>query len=237
VLAVIGKYDQARGECERIARLTIPLVIAGCLAGPMSLSGSRAGLHDAHRCARTPNADPGLRERRHARWRDRAPARRDTGTALPRALTSILAIPSQAAYADCWRSSAAPSDVVTLLKDGTRNDSLPLRLRRIAMQSSSPITNGTKRSRRTVRCCSQRGDSLHRREEARYALELAQDRVAALKLARENWEVQREAADLRILVAAAVANGDSRSLQDARAWADGHHLEDTVVNAALERKP
>jgi hypothetical protein len=82
-----------------------------------------------------------------------------------------------------------------------------------------------------------RGDSLHRREEARYTLELARNPIAALKLARENWEVQREAADLRILVAAAVAADDSTALHDARSWVDGHRLEDTVVNAALEGKP
>jgi predicted Zn-dependent protease len=246
VLAVIGKYDQARGECERIARLTIPLVVAGCLAGPMSLSGKAeqayTTLTDA--LAQAPNADPGLRE-----WAltlaGEIAHRRGAAILSERHFRAALTIDPrdpylQAAYADLLLDLRRPSDVVTLLKDGTRNDSLLLRLA-LAESKMPELFADYQRHKSDLAArfdaARRRGDSLHRREEARYALELAQDRVAALKLARENWEVQREAADLRILVAAAAANGDSRSLQDARAWADGHRLEDTVVNAALERKP
>jgi hypothetical protein len=50
-----------------------------------------------------------------------------------------------------------------------------------------------------------RGDVVHRREEARYRLALAGDAAGALALARDNWAVQREPADLRILADAARA--------------------------------
>ena len=44
-----------------------------------------------------------------------------------------------------------------------------------------------------------RGDSLHRREEARFRLTMLGDAAGALALARANWDVQREPADRRIL--------------------------------------
>jgi hypothetical protein len=52
-----------------------------------------------------------------------------------------------------------------------------------------------------------RGDSVHRREEARFVLHLLGDAPAALALARENWAVQREPSDARILLEAAAAAG------------------------------
>jgi len=56
-----------------------------------------------------------------------------------------------------------------------------------------------------VRCTGRRGDVVHRREEARYRLALAGDPGGALALARDNWAVQREPADLRVLADAARA--------------------------------
>src|SRR5262249_54981455 len=44
-----------------------------------------------------------------------------------------------------------------------------------------------------------RGDRVHLREEARYALELQGDVRGSLALSRENWQVQKEPADLLIL--------------------------------------
>ena len=246
VLAVMGKYDEARTQCERIARLTLPLVVAGCLAGPESLTGKAehayTSLIDA--LAQAPGADAGLRE-----WALTLAAeiahRRGDATLAERHFRAALSIDArdpylQAAYADLMLDLRRPSEVVALLKDGTRNDSLLLRLA-LAEARMPELRADYDRHKADLAArfdaARRRGDALHRREEARYTLELAREPTAALKLARENWEVQREAADLRILVAAAVAAGDSAALQDARRWVDGHRLEDTVVKAALERKP
>ena len=50
-----------------------------------------------------------------------------------------------------------------------------------------------------------RGDTVHRREEARFVLGVKHDARGALALARGNWEVQREPWDLRVFLAAALA--------------------------------
>jgi predicted Zn-dependent protease len=246
VLAVIGKYDEARADCKRIVRLTIPLVVAGCLAGPESLSGQADNAYKSltDTLARAPNADPGLREWALTLAAEISQRRGDAvlaETHFRAALNLDARDPYlQAAYADFLLDQRRPSEVVPLLKEGTRNDNLLLRLalaeaRLPERRADFDVHRADLAAR--FDATRRRGDSLHRREEARYQLELAREPSAALKLARENWQVQREAADLRILVAAAVATGDSAALQDARRWVESHHLEDTVVNAALERRP
>lgn len=61
----------------------------------------------------------------------------------------------------------------------------------------------------------QRGETLHRREESRYALRLEGDGAKALSLAKENWAVQREPADARVLLEAA---GDRASAAPVLDW-------------------
>ena len=53
----------------------------------------------------------------------------------------------------------------------------------------------------------QRGDAVHRREQARFLLDVTHEPGAALRAAEENWRVQREPADLLILLRAARAAG------------------------------
>jgi len=51
-----------------------------------------------------------------------------------------------------------------------------------------------------------RGDAIHAREEARFALALDPNPARALALAQENWAVQKEPADARLLLEAALAS-------------------------------
>jgi hypothetical protein len=70
-----------------------------------------------------------------------------------------------------------------------------------------------------------RGDTVHRREEARFQLQLNDDANTALRLALENWAVQREPADLRILAEAAAATNDAAAMETVRAWLAATGLE------------
>jgi hypothetical protein len=76
---------------------------------------------------------------------------------------------------------------------------------------------------------------VHRREEARFRLELLKDRRGALALALANWKVQREPADLRILLAAALAVGDHSAAKSALDWCHQTRIEDVQV-ASLRRQ-
>jgi hypothetical protein len=78
-----------------------------------------------------------------------------------------------------------------------------------------------------------RGDRVHLREEARFTLELLGDQRAALALARENWTLQKELADLRLLVESAVAMRDAATLDEVRQWLQWARSEDIVISRLL----
>jgi hypothetical protein len=79
-----------------------------------------------------------------------------------------------------------------------------------------------------------RGDTVHLREEARFRLDVENDIAVALALAKANWNVQREPADLRILAAAARASGDGEARKTVTDWLSSTRIEDVVVVALAE---
>jgi hypothetical protein len=81
----------------------------------------------------------------------------------------------------------------------------------------------------------QRGDTTHRAEEARYQLRLRGDAREALRLAAENYKVQREPRDARILLEAAIAAGDAAAAQDARDWLRSSGFEDARLRTLGEK--
>jgi hypothetical protein len=76
-----------------------------------------------------------------------------------------------------------------------------------------------------------RGDVVHRREESRFALHLLSEPRTALVLARDNWAVQREPWDARILLEAAANLGDQRSAQPVLDFLADTKLEDVRLAA------
>jgi predicted Zn-dependent protease len=83
----------------------------------------------------------------------------------------------------------------------------------------------------------QRGERTHLREETRLALEFphdgADDRQAALALARDNFSVQRETEDIRLFARAAAAAHDPAALAALEEWLQHSHYEDLVVDQLL----
>jgi hypothetical protein len=82
----------------------------------------------------------------------------------------------------------------------------------------------------------QRGDAVHRREQARFLLDVSAQPAAALAAARENWQVQREPEDLLILLRAAQAAHQPRVAQPAREFLRAQKLQDARL-APYEAAP
>jgi len=80
-----------------------------------------------------------------------------------------------------------------------------------------------------------RGDAVHRREEARFTLHLIGRPQDALRLALENWEVQREAWDARLVLEAALASGEPKSAAGVVAWLRDKRLEDPRIAALVDQ--
>jgi Tfp pilus assembly protein PilF len=244
VLTVQGRYAEARADCARIARLTVPLVTIACDAAPASVSGEAESAYQTLTGALAGRAgDAGLTEWAYTLAAEIAHRRGDAAAAEAHFRTALALDPRDpyllGAYADFLLDRNRPAEVVPLLKDYARNDNLLLRLtlaesRLPEMRSSFDVHRSDLEDR--FDAARRRGDALHRREEARYALEIAGNSARALALTRENWKVQRESADLRILLSAAKAAGDTAALREAGDWVRAHRLEDAAITALLQMR-
>jgi hypothetical protein len=72
----------------------------------------------------------------------------------------------------------------------------------------------------------QRGEAVHRREQARFLLDIEQQPEAALAAAQENWRVQREPDDLLILLRSAQAAHRPDAARPALLFMQQQRLED-----------
>jgi len=110
------------------------------------------------------------------------------------------------AYADFLLDRGRPEEVLPLLADYSDSDTAYLRL---ALAHAALRTPEALRYRwvMTARLAAyaQRGGDLFGREEARFLLELENDPTAALAAALRNFDNQREPADARIVLEAALA--------------------------------
>jgi len=213
VLTVQARYAEARADCARLARRTTPLVVATCDAGPASLSGNAdAAYRTLVELTARPGDDPGVRAWSLTLAGEIAQRAGDVEAAeghfrAARALDPRDAY-LKAAYADFLLDRGRAREVIAMLADDTRNDALLLRLALAEQQVPEAHADFVAhRDDLAARfdAARQRGDVVHRREEARYRLVIARDPAGALALARDNWAVQREPADLRVLTDAARA--------------------------------
>jgi tetratricopeptide (TPR) repeat protein len=130
------------------------------------------------------------------------------------------------ALADLWLSTGRPNQVIQLLGDAT-SDLLRLRLAEAWMQMA-PEADTTRRLvsdlAASFALTQLRGEELHLREFARFVLRLQKEPDLALSLARRNWALQKEPADLDLFLEAANAAGDHETLAQLEAWATERHL-------------
>jgi tetratricopeptide (TPR) repeat protein len=171
----------------------------------------------------------------------RAGALAEAQTALTRAVA--LAPTSdyvRLALADVLIARGCLTDAVSVL--GAARPSVGALLRHaiaLARAHDSQMEGSLAELRERLAVSAQRGERTHLREEARLALEFANDRRAALALARDNFAVQRETEDVRLLARAASNARDTAALASLEAWIRQTHYEDAVVDQLLQsgRRP
>jgi tetratricopeptide (TPR) repeat protein len=241
VLTVVGRFVEAQSDCRQLAAVTTPLVAAGCMAPPTSLSGeAELAYTSLLQALDRPGTDVGAIEWALTLAAEIAQRRGDTVAAEQHFAAALALDPSDAylkgAYADFLLDSDRPREVLPLVASDIKNDALLLRLllaeQRVPDQRDAFAAHRAEMAAR-FDAARRRGDSLHRREEARFRLAVEGDSRGALTLARDNWNVQREPADLRILVDAARAANDAPTLRLATDWIAKTRLEDKAVVAAL----
>lgn len=226
VLGVRGRYAEGLASCARLEALASPLVVAACRAPLLGVTGrartAAAALAGELRHARSGveavwaeavladlavwSGDPGGAEARLRRLLARAPEDRA----------------ARAALADLYLDEGRAAEAAALTDGSDQDDGLLLR-RAIAQAQGGAGGDGhgppaAREMAARFEAARLRGDSVHQREEARFALAVERDPARALRLAQQNWLVQREPADASILLEAAVAAGAPRAAAPALSW-------------------
>ncbi|MGA3123113.1 MAG: tetratricopeptide repeat protein [Polyangiaceae bacterium] len=238
VLTVRGRYDEAMASCRSLLGLVPVLDEVVCEASIQAVTGSAEIAYD--RLERTIRSAPGLSPD-ESEWATSTLAEiavrlgryADAERGLRAALTIVPDDPYVlGAYADLLLDLGRPADAAKLLADRVDNDGLLLRL--ALAEKASAIPEATEHAAllgARFDAIRLRGDTVHRREEARYELEVVGAANLALALARANWDVQHEPWDVRILLEAALAAGNARAAAPALAFLDEYHLQDPRIAA------
>ncbi len=235
---VQARYAEARRACEQLAPLASPLIASACVAGVDSVTGKAAKAASDLQAALARSPVATAEERlwaltRLAETRERLGQPAEAEAAYRSALA--LGVPDVyllAAYADFLLDRQRPAEVLTLLKDKGRADSLLLRLALAAKAVGDPAAAGWRQDLAArFEAARRRGDSTHEKEEARFALALQEDAPRALSLARSNFAVQREPADARVLLEAARAARQPEAAAPALDWMAACGIESQVLRS------
>jgi Tfp pilus assembly protein PilF len=241
---VRADYAAARTACQALAPQTTLLTATACEAYVDSLTGAAAQaaseLEDALALA---GEDSSREERVWALTRlAEIEERRGQFAAAESGFREALALNVAdvyllSAYADFLLDRGRAADVLMLLKDRGRADVLLLRLALAAKAVNDPraATWANELSAR-FDAARARGDRTHEKEESRFALALRGDAERALKLAQANLEQQqREPADMRVLLEAALAARSRAAAALVLQWLDASKVESVVLRALAER--
>lgn len=239
---VQADYAQARHACTALAPLAPPLIATGCMAYVDSVTGRAQPAAAALRAALQADGGAGAAQRqwvltRLAEIEEHLGASAPAETAYREALgldrSDVYLL---AAYADFLLDQNRAAEVLVLLKDRARADVLLLRLALAAKQAKDPAQAGWAADLAARFAAAQaRGDTTHQKEEARFALAVQGQTERALALAQANYTLQREVADARILLEAALAARRPAAAAPVLQWMAASGVESVSLQALAAR--
>lgn len=140
-------------------------------------------------------------------------------------------------YSDYLLEENREAVVLKLLKDEEKDSALLLRMAIAAKRANQKqlMSDYQKLLESRFKAARLRGSNLHERDEALYLLEFAGDLKKALKLARNNWNVQKEPDDALILLRAALASHSETDVQTIRNWIAQTQLQDFRIQKLLDK--
>jgi tetratricopeptide (TPR) repeat protein len=145
---------------------------------------------------------------------------------------------ARAALADTKLAQHDPAGASALLAGYEQIDNLLVRRAIAEHEAHGPDAARLAKSMHDrIAAAAERSDRVHQREEAMFVLAVDGDAPRALAIARANWDVQKELADARILVQAAVQAGEPGAAAPVVAWARANGIEDARLDAWMRRLP
>jgi Tfp pilus assembly protein PilF len=241
VLTVRGRYDEAKQSCLPLRRLAPDLVFTVCETSIDAVTGNAAPAYDrlATAIAQAPQLSEDEREWAVSNLGEIA-LRLGRDADAEKHFRAALAIDPEDPYAiaaltDLMIDLNRPDEAIKLVAQKTDNDGLLLRLaiaEKKARASEAAVHADLLASR--IDASKLRGDVVHRREQARFELEIRGDSHTALDLARANWDVQKEAWDARIFLQSAVAEKKPAAAAEVVAFVREHHWQDPRITSLAD---
>ena len=237
VLRVLGRYPEARDACAKFALHTDANLSAICEQGIDALAGHLASAYQTLTKVPTDGMMNPERAWRLSELGEMA-VRLGREADAERNFQEALALNPRdfyvrAAYADLLLREQRDPEVLALLKGEESIEPLLLRLAIAQKHTNNP---DFPRSREALRAAftaeADRGEAVHRREQARFLLEIEERPRDALSAALANWAVQREPDDALVLIEAAQAAGDPREASPALDFAKALGLSDVRLEHA-----
>lgn len=244
VQTVRGDYDGALASCARLSSLASQLASLACLGNVTGVTGRLDASERLLEQTLARNADATTDEKA---WvltllAEMATRRGDAATAEARYRRVLATSPRDSyllgAYADFLLDQKRPREAAHLLREHRRIDALLLRYALALQQQATrkdELDAAMKELDARFGAAMQRGDSVHQREQARYTLHLRRQPRAALVLAQQNWIVQKEPADTRLVLEAALGAGNRAAAEPVVRWIEKTRLEDVAIDALVQR--
>ena len=236
VLRVLGRYEEATASCRQLAAAADPAITALCVEGLRGLTGQLQSAYLAITRLPPQVLPPEARAWRYSELGEMAERLGDDPAAEHWLRDGLSVAPDdfylRAACADLLLRQGRAAETLQLLAGYESMEPMLLRLaiaHRMLHDASGARAEALLADAFNVE--EQRGDAVHRREQARFLLDVSWQPAAALTAARQNWQVQREPEDLLILLRAAQAAHDPAAAGPAREFLKQHHLQDARLTA------
>jgi tetratricopeptide (TPR) repeat protein len=236
VLRVLGRYPEATVACEQFSRLAPPRLGTLCV---QSLRGLNGQLESAYTALTQLPPQGWLGSEKswlYSELGEMAVRLGRDDEAQRWFQQDLILAPAdfyvRAAYADLLLRRGRPAEVLALLQGHESVEPLLLRIAIAQHQLHDPqLSQSSARLKAAFAAEEQRGEAVHRREQARFLLEVEDQPRRSLAAALENWAVQREPDDVLVLVSAAKAAGSAGAAQPALEFVRTAAQSDVRVNA------
>jgi tetratricopeptide (TPR) repeat protein len=196
VSRVLGRYGAALESC---ARVPDPAITTLCTASISSLTGHLASAYNTLVSLPTQSLSEPARAWRYSELGEMAERLgQDADAEHWFKLAPEEDLYTRTAYADLLLRHGRNAAALQLLEPYRSMDPMLLRIAIATGEHIPALANA-------FGIEEQRGDAVHRREQARYLLEVEHQPEQALAVARTNWQTQREPDDILIFLRAAQA--------------------------------
>lgn len=231
---VQGNYPQAEVSCSALARISSHWLSSLCYSQLYSFTGSAERAYDLQQnlLAQLRSDQTELRvwvtgllaetAMRLGRAQQAEQHFRDGLTIKPNDIYIMRA------YSDFLLTRQRPAEVITLLKHQQQSDQLLLRLAIAVKHSADQEWQQrlvTELDSRFAGATATHGHT-HDRDAALFLLEFKDDHEQAFRLAKLNWQTQKEPDDALLLLRTARAAQQTETIQQVRDWITTHQLQD-----------